>query len=172
MKSIQRSMLLLLGLFVSNLAIGHANIGVFDVNRALFETEAWQAKLQELEQEFSEEQTTLVELNQELEELFLNIDTNAPTLTETALQRLREEGQFKQLRIQQIGERVESSLREAQSTFVERYRQTLSNAINEVFEEGGYDLILRSESVIVSGFTYDVTSEVIVKLNEFISVTN
>ncbi|MDP6537429.1 MAG: OmpH family outer membrane protein [Gammaproteobacteria bacterium] len=162
----------MVGLTVSSLAIAQASIGVFDLNRALFETDAWKAELETLEGQFAEEQATVVQLRAELEELFATIEVNAPTFTETQIQRLQEEGQFKQLRIQQIGERVQSSLRDTQNNFLERYRQLLGDAINEVYEEGDYDFILRSESVVVSGFSFDVTPEVTAKLNEMIASTN
>ena len=92
-------------------------------------------------------------------------------MTETEIQRLTEEGQFKQLRIQQIGERVQTSLRETQNNFLERYRQLIGDAINEIYEQGAYDVILRSESVVVSGFSFDVTPNVTAKLNELIAST-
>jgi hypothetical protein len=38
---------------------------------------------------------------------------NMPTLTSTEMQRIQEEAQFKQLKFQQIGERVQSTLRAA-----------------------------------------------------------
>ena len=156
----------------SNLAFAHTNIGIFDLNRALFATDAWQTRLESLEQDFAEEQATIVELRSELEEIFANIEVNAPTLTETNLQRLKEEGAFRQLRIQQIGERVQTSLRESQNAFLEQNRQLLGQAINTVYEEGSYDFILRSESVVVSGFTLDVTPAVTAKLNELIAATS
>jgi Skp family chaperone for outer membrane proteins len=128
-------------------------------------------ELQELEDQFAEEQATVSELRTELEEIFSNININAVTMTETEIQRLTEEGQFKQLRIQQIGERVQTSLRETQNNFLERYRQLIGDAINEIYEQGAYDFILRSESVVVSGFSFDVTPNVTAKLNELIAST-
>ncbi len=171
MKSAQKLFILIFGLAASNLALAHATIGIFDLNRAVFETDAWMIELQELEDQFAEEQTTVSELRTELEEIFSNININAVTMTETEIQRLTEEGQFKQLRIQQIGERVQTSLRETQNNFLERYRQLIGDAINEIYEQGAYDFILRSESVVVSGFSFDVTPNVTAKLNELIAST-
>lgn len=163
---------LLLCMGISSLALAHSTIGVFDLNRALFETDAWNSRLEALEQEFSEEQSTVAGLREELTELFENIEINSPTMTETELLRFREEGQFKQLRIQQIGERVQASLKATQTNFLEQYRSLLGEAINEVYESGSFDFILRAESVVASGFVYDVTPKVTAKLNELIASTN
>lgn len=172
MKALQKPFVFLLGLVVTNLALAHSTIGVFDLDRALFQTDAWKSQLQELELEFEEEQATVAELRTELEELFASIEANAPTLTETELLRFREESQFKQLRIQQIGERVQTTLRQTQNSFLDRYRDLLGEAISDVYEEGSYDFILKAESVVISGFTFDVTPNVTAKLNELIASTN
>jgi Skp family chaperone for outer membrane proteins len=85
------------------------------------------------------------------------------------MQRIQEEAQFKQLKFQQIGERAQSTLQSSQNQFLERYRGLLGEALNEVYAEGGYDFMLRSDSIAASGFTYNVTSEVTAKLNELIA---
>ena len=162
----------LIALLSSNSVFAHATIGVFDLNRALFETEAWQQELTGLEGEFREEQETASSLRDEIAEIQSNLEINAPTLTSIELLRIREEGQFKQLQLRQIGERVQSALQTSQASFLDRYRNLLGDAVNEVYVEGEYDLILRSESVVISGFTYDITSEVLAKLNQLIADLN
>ncbi len=169
MKFLVKSVALTAAALITGYSFAHATIGIFDLNRALFETEAWQSELQQLEEQFVAEQATVAQLREELEALFTTIETDGPTLTETEINRLREESQFKQLRIQQIGERVQASLQASQNNFIERYRQLLGEALNEVYEQGDYDFILRSESVVVSGFAFDVTANVTATLNELIA---
>lgn len=172
MKKFQNSLVFAICIFLSSLSLAHVTLGTFDLNRALFETEAWDSEFEAFEEKFSEEQTTVIQLGTELEELFANIQTNGPTMTEMEIQRLREDGQFKQLRMQQINERVRASLQETQNNFLERYRQLLGEAINEVYEQGAYDFILKADSVVISGFTFDVTPTVTAKLNELIAANS
>jgi len=159
---------LFLALF-SGSVFAHATIGVLNFNEALFNTEAWQQQVEQLESAFSEDQSVADSLRQELLELQENLQVNAPTLTSTEIQRIQEEAQFKQLKFQQIGERVQSTLQSSRNQFLERYRNLLGEALNEIYIEGGYDFILRSDSIAASGFTYNVTSEVTAKLNELIA---
>lgn len=171
MKSITKFFLVVMLLSGSSVALAHATIGIFDVRRALFETDAWKSELGNLEEQFAEEQQTVAQLQSELEAISVNIETNGPTMVEAEIQRLREEGQFKQLRIQQIGERVRQSLQQTQNNFLERYRGLLGDALNEVYEEGSFDFILKADSVVISGFTLDVTPQVTAKLNTKIAAT-
>ena len=171
MKSL-KALLGLIALLSSNAVLAHATIGVLDMERALFETEAWQQEMAELNQDLQEDQESATTLQRELAALQENLQINAPTLSITELQRLQEEGQFKRIKLQQIGERVQSVIRESQASFLERYRQLLGDAVNEVYADGSYDFILRSESIVVSGFSLDVTSEVTAKLNDFITELN
>ena len=162
----------LLALLAPNVLFAHATIGVFDLNRALFETEAWKQQVTGLEDELQEETNSATDLSEGLAELQESLQINAPTSTAIEIQRIREEMQFKQLQIQQIGENVQAALRNSQSSFLDRYRQLLGDAISEVYEEGSYDIILKADSIVMSGFTYDITSEVTAKLNEFIAELN
>lgn len=161
--------LTLLVLLYSGTVFAHATIGVLDINKALFNTEAWKLQVEQLELALSEDQSTASSLRQELTELQENLQVNMPTLSSTEIQRIQEEAQFKQLKFQQIGERVQSTLQSSQNQFLERYRSLLGDALDEVYTEGNYDFILRSESIAAAGFTYNVTSEVTAKLNELIA---
>ena len=162
----------LIALLASNMVFAHATIGIFDLDRALFESDALKQELDGLEQDLQEETDSATTLREELAELQENLQINAPTSTSIEIQRIREEMQFKQLQLRQIGENVQTALRNSQSSFLDRYRQLLGEAISEVYVEGSYDFILKSENVVMSGFTYDITSEVTAKLNEFITRLN
>ncbi|MDA0687367.1 MAG: OmpH family outer membrane protein [Proteobacteria bacterium] len=165
MKSLGSCITLAFAALFSTTVFAHTTIGVFDLNRAIFSTEAWQAEVRELEQVFSEDQQTADSIREELAALMAEIENNAPVLTVAEIQRLQEEGQVKQMQLQRIGERVQTALQSSQNAFVERYRSLLGDAINEIYEEGGFDMILRSESIVVSGFSLDVTADVTARLN-------
>lgn len=156
----------------TNSVLAHATIGVFDLNRAVFATEAWQQELENLEETFREDQQAAESLRSELAELMQNIETNAPVLSIAEMQRLQEERQVKQLQLRRMSERVQAALVDTQNAFIERYRSLLGDAINDVYENGGYDLILRSESIVMSGFSFDITPEVTATLNNLIADTD
>ena len=156
-------------LLFSGSVFAHATIGVLNFNEAFFNTEAWKQQAQQLESALSEDQSAADSLRKELLELQDALQVNSPTLASTEMQRIQEEAQFKQLKFQQIGERAQSTLQSSQNQFLEVYRGLLGEALNEVYAEGGYDFMLRSDSIAASGFTYNVTSEVTAKLNELIA---
>ena len=122
-----------------------------------------------MESVLGDDQSAADSLRQEVLDLQEKLQVNMPTLTSTEMQCIQEEAQFKQLKFQQIGERIKSTLQSSQNKFLERYRSLLGEALNEVYTEGGYDFILRSDSIATSDFTYNVTSEVTAKLNELIA---
>ena len=122
-----------------------------------------------MESVLGDDQSAADSLRQEVLDLQEKLQVNMPTLTSTEMQRIQEEAQFKQLKFQQIGERIKSTLQSSQNKFLERYRSLLGEALNEVYTEGGYDSILRSDSIATSDLTYNVTSEVTAKLNELIA---
>ncbi|MDA0280913.1 MAG: hypothetical protein O3C29_10865 [Proteobacteria bacterium] len=66
-----------------------------------------------MESVLGDDQSAADSLRQEVLDLQEKLQVNMPTLTSTEMQRIQEEAQFKQLKFQQIGERVQSKLRAA-----------------------------------------------------------
>ena len=98
----------------------------------------------------------------------MNLQVNMPTLSGTEMQRIQEEAQFKQLKFQQFGERVQSTPQSSQNQFLERYRNLPGEASMKPIHRG-CDFIHRSDSIAASDFTYNVISKVTAKLNELIA---
>lgn len=168
MKKVKHLVITILLLITPVAAYSDIKIGIFDLERALFETEAWKLIQSEIQAEIESDRTASETLVDELQGLQSQLERDGPTLSTNEIQRLQEEGRVKQLRLQQIGARIQGIVQTRQQTFLEMYRQSLSEAIDEVFTEGEYDIILNSDSAIMYGFNFDITGSVTAKLNESI----
>ncbi len=165
----EKSLLILpAALLIPVAAYSDVKIGIFDLQRALFETEAWEMVQSEIEAEIDSDRTTSEILLEELQGLQSQLERDAATLSTNEVQKIHEEGRVKQLRLQQISTRILDIVQTRQQSFLERYRQSLSEAIDEVYTEGEYDIILNSDSVVMFGFSFDITGSVTAKLNESI----
>ena len=109
----KKNPLYLFVLLFSGSVFAHATIGILNFNEALFTTEAWKQQAEQLESVLGDDQSAADSLRQEVLDLQEKLQVNMPTLTSTEMQRIQEEAQFKQLKFQQIGERVQSTLRAA-----------------------------------------------------------
>jgi len=75
--------------------------------------------------------------------------------------------------IQEIGvqyeflvQRIEGLVTQRRQEFEQTYSPNLVQAISEVFEEGGYDMVIRAEAVLFFANTLDITAQVTEKLNQ------
>lgn len=88
----------------------------------------------------SKDQSAAESLRQELlklqENLQMNLQVNMPTLSGTEMQRIQEEAQFKQLKFQQFGERIQSTPQSSQNQFLERYRNLPGEASMKPIHRG------------------------------------
>ena len=69
-------------------------------------------------------------------------------------------------RLQLIQERVQTALQEKNQEFVQSMQEELTQAVMDVVAEGGFDLILNTESAPYFAPVLDITARVTAKLNE------
>ena len=71
-----------------------------------------------------------------------------------------------QVQLQLIQERVQTGLQAKNQQFLESMQGDLAEAVTDVVAEGGYDLILNSDSAPYFAPVLDITAKVTAKLNE------
>lgn len=141
-------------------------IGVVNLEQALFNTEVARELEANIREEFSEDEARLEQLNTELQEIIQRAQRDESILSEAEMRRLNADAQDKQVQLRVVAERLQGAWEERQQEFVDGMRQNLGQAIEEVVQEGGYDLVLNAEQVAYFNNTYNITAQVTAKLNE------
>lgn len=141
-------------------------IGVLNALQALFNSDAAKVVQEELEQEFSADETRAVELSEQLTAIRNDYQQNSATMSQDQIRRMNASAQDLQVQLQLINERVQKALQEKNQAFLESMQQQLATAVTEVVAEGGFDLILNSDSTPYFAPVLDITARVTAKLNE------
>ena len=141
-------------------------IGVLNALQALFNSDAARVVQEELEQEFSIDETRAQELNEQLVALQAEYQQNEAVMTEAEIGRMNSSAQDLQVQLQLIQERVQKALQEKNQQFLESMQAELAAAVTDVVAEGGYDLILNVDSAPYFAPVLDITAKVTAKLNE------
>jgi len=63
-------------------------------------------------------------------------------------------------------QKIQTLSQERMQQFQQTYAPNLVQAISEVVEEEGFDIVLRSESALYFSNIFDITAKVTAKLNE------
>ena len=141
-------------------------IGVLNALQALFNSDAARVVQEELEQEFSADEERAQELTDELNTLREEFQQNEAVMSEQEITRMNSRAQDFQVQLQLIQERVQTALQAKNQQFLEGMQTDLAAAVADVVAEGGYDLILNSDSTPYFAPVLDITAKVTAKLNE------
>ena len=155
-----------LALVASTALAQDTKIGVLNPLQALFNSDAARIVQQELEQEFSVDEARAAELSGQLQSLQEEYQQNEAVMTEDEIRRMNADAQDLQVQLQLIQERVQKALQEKNQQFLASMQEELAAAVTDVVAEGGFDLILNSESAPYFAPVLDITARVTAKLNE------
>jgi outer membrane protein len=141
-------------------------IGVLNALQSLFNSDAARVVQEELEQEFGTDEVRAQELTDQLNTLREEFQQNEAVMSEQEITRMNSDAQDLQVQLQLIQERVQTALQTKNQEFLESMQADLAEAVTDVVAEGGYDLILNSDSAPYFAPVLDITAKVTAKLNE------
>lgn len=141
-------------------------IGVLNALQALFNSDAARVVQEELEQEFSSDEVRAQELTDQLNALREEFQQNEAVMSAQEISRMNSNAQDLQVQLQLIQERVQTALQAKNQQFLEGMQGELATAVTDIVAEGGYDLILNSDSAPYFAPVLDITAKVTAKLNE------
>jgi outer membrane protein len=141
-------------------------IGVINLQQALFDSDAARTMQSQIQEEFKDEQERADRLNAELRALIEKAQRDESIMSDAEKRKLNSDAQEKQVQLQLMSERVQEALQQREQAFINSQRQNLGLAIETVVKEGGYDLVLNSETVAFFNNSYSITAKVTAKLNE------
>lgn len=141
-------------------------IGILNAIQALFNSDSARVVQQELEQEFAQDEQRANELTEELTGLQEKYQQNEAVMSEEEVRRMNSDAQDLQVQLQLIQERVQTALQEKNQQFIQSMQEELTQAVMDVVAEGGFDLILNTESAPYFAPVLDITARVTAKLNE------
>ncbi|MCG8413620.1 MAG: OmpH family outer membrane protein [Pseudomonadales bacterium] len=153
-------------LFTQTAIAQDTKIGVINPLQALFNSDAARIVQEELEQEFSVDEARATELTEQLQALQEEYQQNEAVMTEDEIRRMNADAQDLQVQLQLIQERVQQALQEKNQEFLASMQEELAAAVTDVVAEGGFDLILNSDSTPYFAPVLDITARVTAKLNE------
>ncbi|MDP5002311.1 MAG: OmpH family outer membrane protein [OM182 bacterium] len=147
-------------------------IGVLNALQALFNSDAARVVQEELEQEFNADETRAQELSEQLTALSEKFQQDEAVMTQDEIRRMNSNAQDLQVQLQLIQERVQKALQEKNQQFLQSMQGTLAEAVSDVVDEGGYDLILNVDSAPYFAPVLDITAKVTAKLNQNTAAAN
>jgi Outer membrane protein len=152
---------------MSDVALAQApqKVAVLDMAAALFNSDKAKQVDEQLKQETAEDEQKIRSLAEQGRGLQEKLQKDAAVLSDADRRKTEEQLQEINVQYQFLIQKVQNLLNERRQQFQQTYAPNLVQAIQEVVEEGNYDLVLRADAVLHFSNAYDITARVTEKLN-------
>ena len=162
---LQRWLLALLLTLMAMPVAADMKIGVVDLRQAVFSSKAAEDFSMLLQGQMQEDEERVRQARDEAQQLQRRLESDGAMMSDSERQRLESEFQQKAQRFQQLQGQFEQAVTQRQQQFIQQASPLVDAAMEEILEERDLDMILPSEAVIYVRPDYDLTEELIERLN-------
>jgi|TARA_B110000305_G_C19397622_1_gene618316 outer membrane protein len=141
-------------------------IAVLDMATALLNSEVAKDVDDELQQETAGDQDKVRNLAEQAQALQEKLQQDGEVMSETEQRRIVGELQELQNQYEFLVEKIQALINQRRQQFQQTYAPNLVQAITEVVEEEGYDIVFRAEAVLHYANAINITARVTEKLNQ------
>lgn len=141
-------------------------VAILDMAAALLNSEMAKEVDGELQQETAEDQTKVRNLSEQAQKLQEQLQKDQEVLSEAEQRRIVGELQELQNQYQFLVQKIQKLINDRRQQFQQTYAPNLVQAISEVVEEDGYNLVIRAEAALYYDNGFDITAKVTEKLNQ------
>lgn len=145
--------------------MAETRIGVVDLRQALFSSNEAQAFSEQLQKDFSDEESKVRAAQEDARKLKDRLEKDGAMMNESERNQLASEFQEKVKEFNFLKQRLDSTVASRKQAFLEEARPGVDAAVKELLEEHDLDLILPSEAVVYVKPEMNLTKQLLDKLN-------
>ncbi len=155
-------------LFMSGFAFANTKIAVFDMQKALDESDAGKSAVESMKKEYQELQKEIDTKSLELKKMQDEINAQSAILSDDAKQSKMDEYQKKLKDLQRIIKDANEEFKKKEQNLVTKIANELRDVVEKLGKELGYGVIFekRESGVLYSSDTVDITKLVIERYNK------
>ena len=147
-------------------AVAETKIGVVNLRQALFSSNEARSFTEKLQSDFADEEEGVREAQEEARKVKERIEKDAAMMNEEERKQLAGEFQEALKEFNYRKEKLDSAVAKRKQEFLDKARPEVDQAVKELLDEEGLDLVLPSEAVVYVKPTMDLTNKLLQKLNE------
>lgn len=155
----------MIALFMTGPVMAETRIGVVDLRQALFSSEEAQAFSEQMQQDFSGEESEVREVQEEARKLQQRLEQDGAMMNESERKQITAQFQEKVKEFNFLKQKLDSKVANRKQTFLDEARPEVDAAVQELLEEHNLDIILPSEAVVYAKPEMNLTGQLLEKLN-------
>lgn len=153
-------------LFVPALALAEARIAVVEPLQAIMETNEAKKLIGALQGEMKSTEQELLKLRGEIQKIVDRLEKEKMTMSREDQRKLSDERDAKMLDLRSRSQLAQKRMEEEQQQLLSTLEPKLYTALEQVAQEGKYDLIITRQAVLFARDEHDVTRAVTQKINQ------
>lgn len=147
------------------LAVQAQNFAVINQEQVLFTSDVAQQENARLQADFGELDQERVALQEDLQTMQRQYETDKDILTDEEVAALQEKANAVQQQLGQLSNQLAQAQQQRQQVFVQQYQPILVDAIKAVLDGTEYDMVLDSTAVIYANDNLDLSQQVLEAFN-------
>lgn len=149
----------------TQLALANTKVGVVDMERALFLSDAAQTSLKKFEKDNQSEVNKLKELQQELLALKDKNEKDADVMSDEERRKLVGQFEEKSATYKFYAQKLQQAEIKWRQDFFQEQQPRIEKVLKEIIDKEKYDIILQAGAVVYTAPTSDLTKKLIDRLN-------
>ena len=148
------------------IAFAQTKVAVINLQRAVLESAEIQKANADMQAKYKPRQDEIDKLQQDIQGISQQLQTNGAKLTPQAAADLQEQGQRKQRDLQRMQEDLQADVDRDRNDILSKSTQKMSAVVKKIAEEKGYDLVVDVSTAVYFKPAMEITSDAIAAYNQ------
>ncbi len=151
---------------VSTFAFAEGEVVVVDMRAAIISSDKGTLEAEKLKSQLAKDEASLVGLQTELKALKERMDKDSAIMSADERRKIEQEGNDKMGDFQFQRKKLQKKAKEAEQALFQKILPDFERAVKSVMEEKKYGVILRREAALLVTPEFDITEQVVTKMNK------
>ena len=157
--------LLVAALMLPGISVAELKVAVIDIQRAVFSSEEAREYLAQIEEEFSQQEDEMRDLQTGVSAMQEHLQKDGEVLSDSERRRLQQDIESKTNDFVYLRQKVQRQVEDRQQELFSGMDGKVQRAVEELVRREDYDLVLHRQAVLYSGDLYDITRKLTEQLN-------
>ena len=145
--------------------LADVRIAVVDINQAAMKSEEARIRSEKLKASFGQEEAELVAMRNSIQKLEEKRQKDAAVMGQTELRKLEQDINDKKLELNFKGQKYQQRAKEANQELQQALGPKVEKAMKSILDEKKYDVVLHREAAIWLDPKFDLTDELVKRIN-------
>jgi outer membrane protein len=151
---------------LAKLAPAQTKVVVINLQRAVLESDEIKKASAEMETKYKPRQAEIDKLQNEIQLIQQQLQTNAGKLNPQAESDLNAQGQRKQRELQRKSEDLQNDVNNDRNEILQKSSQKMAEVVKKLAEEKGYDVVVETSNTVYFKPALDITTDAIAAYNK------